>query len=208
MGRYVGPSCSQCRREGEKLFLKGARCYTAKCAITKRPYAPGRSPTSRPGKQSEYGTQLREKQKAKRLYGLLEGQFRRYYDVASTREGITGDLMLELLERRLDNVIYRAGLADSRKQGRQFVTHGHVEVNGQVVNIPSFQVRAGDVVRLRPTEATKSTWTERLEGLKAKRIPGWMASEDKAGWKVLNLPTRADVEHSLNMQLIVEFYSR
>lgn len=208
MARYIGPSCAQCRREGEKLFLKGARCYTAKCAMVKRPYAPGRSPTARAGKMSEYGTQLREKQKAKRLYGLLEAQFRKIYEIASLREGITGDMMLELLERRLDNVVYRNGLADSRKQARQFVSHGHIEVNGTLVNISSYQVRPGDIVRLRPTLETAEPWKERIEGLKNKHLPGWMKKTDTATWSIMSLPTRADVEQSLNMQLIVEFYSR
>src|SRR6187549_2282664 len=163
MAKYIGPDCRLCRREGMKLFLKGERCYTEKCAIEKRNFAPGQHGKSRKQKLAGYGVQLREKQKVKRIYGVLEDQFRRYFEAAERQRGITGETLLQLLERRMDNVIYRLGLATSRPQARQLVRHGHLTVNGRKVDIPSFSVKPGDVVSVRGTSAQNTTIQHAIE---------------------------------------------
>jgi small subunit ribosomal protein S4 len=206
MGRYTGPKCRLCRREGEKLFLKGEKCYTEKCPVERRPYAPGMH-QSKFGKLSQYGIRLREKQKAKRIYGLREEQFRRYVEWAKRVKGVTGDFLLELLERRLDNVVYRAGLATSRDQARQLVTHGHFLVNDRPVNIPSFLVRPGDVITLRPNSLQKPGIKALLETKARGTVPAWLERAD-GRVQVLDRPKIDQLEHKLNMQLIIEFYSR
>ncbi len=206
MGRYTGPKCRLCRREGEKLFLKGEKCYTEKCPVERRPYAPGMH-QGKFGKLSQYGIRLREKQKAKRIYGLREEQFRRYVEWAKRVKGVTGDFLLELLERRLDNVIYRAGLATSRDQARQLVTHGHFLVNDHPVNIPSFLVRPGDIITLRPSSAQKPGIKMLMEAKGRGTVPAWLERVD-GRIQVLDRPKVEALEHKLNMQLIVEFYSR
>ncbi len=209
MARYTGAVCRLCRREGMKLFLKGAKCFTDKCAIEKRNFAPGQHGRDRKAKIVGYGLQLREKQKAKRIYFALEGQFRAYYEKASRAPGVTGELLLQQLERRLDNVAFRLGFASSRRQARQIVRHGHVEVNGRKVNIPSFQVSVGDEIKIRPNSA-KLTVVESSRSLPAisrlRRGCQWMA-QNLSG-KVLALPKREDVNLPVNEQLIVELYSK
>ena len=207
MAKYTGPACRQCRREGVKLFGKGERCYTEKCALNRRTGAPGQHGAARK-KIGEYGKQLREKQKAKRSYGLLEKQFRGYFKKAENMDGVVGENMLQLLERRLDNVVYRLGFADSRAQSRQVVNHGHVTVNGKKVNIPSFIVKAGDVIAI----AEGSTSIEKFKALRegtAKAIPAWLElnSAELSG-KVVELPKREDIDLSIEEHLIVELYSR
>ena len=172
MARYIGPVCRLCRREGMKLFLKGERCYTDKCAIEKRNFPPGQHGKTRKQKLAGYGVQLREKQKVKRIYGVLEDQFRRYFEAADRTRGITGETLLQLLERRLDNVVYRLGLATSRPQARQLVRHGHFLVNGKKVDIPSYSLRAGDVVAVRPTSAKNATIAARDRGGQGPRHAG------------------------------------
>lgn len=207
MARYHGPVCRLCRREGLKLFLKGSRCFTDKCAIERRNYPPGEHGLGR-SKQSPYAQQLREKQKAKRIYGLLERQFRRYFEWAEREKGITGENLLRLLERRLDNVVYRLSFASSRKEARQMVRHGHIQVNGQKVNIPSYLVRMGEVIQLRP----ESTLQERVaENLAAGRgpVPAWLEVEPAAKrGAVKALPLREDIQLPVQEQLIVELYSK
>ncbi|MCL6581786.1 MAG: 30S ribosomal protein S4 [Firmicutes bacterium] len=207
MARYTGPVCRLCRREGLKLYLKGERCYTPKCAFEHRPHAPG--PQTRRRKPTEYGLQLREKQKTRRIYGVLERQFRRYYRKAARARGVTGEKLLELLERRLDNVVFRIGLASSRAEARQLVRHGHFTVNGRRVNIPSFEVREGDEVAVHPASRNLPRLKE-LAGLGGQRgVPGWLDvnhAEMKA--RVLRLPQRADIDVPVQEHLIVELYSR
>src|SRR5574342_877577 len=173
MARYTGPVCRLCRREGMKLFLKGERCYSEKCAIEKRNFAPGQHGKTRKAKLAGYGLQLREKQKVKRIYGVLEDQFRRYFEAAERTRGITGELLLQLLERRLDNVVYRLELATSRPQARQLVRHGHFLVNGRKVDIPSFSVRAGDAITVRATSAKDAAIQHAMEEVKGRGIPQW-----------------------------------
>lgn len=199
MGRYTGPKCRLCRREGVKLFLKGEKCFTEKCPVEKRPYPPGMHRGW--GKASLYSMQLREKQKAKRIYGIREEQFKRYVEAAKRKKGITGLFLLEMLERRLDNVVYRGGLAASRDQARQLVTHGHFAVNGRSVNIPSYLVRPGDVIKLKEA-ASKVT-----EAKEEKAVPSWLAREG-GQIRVLEKPHLEELEQQLQTHLIVEFYSR
>ncbi len=206
MGRYTEAKCRLCRREGEKLFLKGDKCYSEKCPVERRPYAPGMH-QRKFGKMSQYGIRLREKQKAKRLYGLREEQFRRYVERAKRVKGVTGDFLLELLERRLDNVIYRAGLATSRDHARQLVTHGHFVVNDRSVNIPSFLVRPGDVIALKPNSAQKPGIKALLDSKGRASIPPWLERTD-GRIQVIDRPKVDQLEHKLQMHLIVEFYSR
>ena len=208
MARYTGSVCRQCRREGCKLFLKGDRCYTEKCAVTKRHTPPGMHAQSR-RKQSEYGIQLREKQKVRRAYGVLESQFRKYYETASNMRGVTGDNMLALLEKRLDNVCYRLCFGDSRPMARQLVTHGHVRVNGKKVDICSYQVKVGDVITLKE----KCGDTEYFKTLKeqgaARSIPKWLDLDaEKLTGKVVAAPAREDIDLTIEEHLIVEYYSR
>jgi small subunit ribosomal protein S4 len=209
MARYSGAVCRLCRREGMKLFLKGERCYTEKCAIEKRNFPPGQHGKSRRSKLAGYGIQLREKQKVKRIYGVLEEQFRRYFESAERQRGITGETLLQLLERRLDNVVYRLGLATSRPQARQLVRHGHFLVNGKKVDIPSYSVRPGDVVSIRPTSQKNPTIAHAIEEVKGRGIPGWLAFDagEQAG-KVVSVPTREQINLPVQEQLIVELYSK
>ncbi len=207
MARYTGPACRLCRREGMKLFLKGERCYTEKCAIEKRNFAPGQHGKSRKQKLAGYGVQLREKQKVKRIYGVLEDQFRRYFEAADRTRGITGETLLQLLERRFDNVIYRLGLATSRPQARQLVRHGHFMVNGKKVDIPSYSLRAGDVVTIKGTSATNATILHAMEEVKGRGVPGWLTFDGATG-KIVSLPTREQINLPVQEQLIVELYSK
>src|SRR5512147_3244936 len=174
MARYSGPVCRLCRREGMKLFLKGERCYTEKCGIEKRNFPPGQHGKRRAAKLAGYGLQLREKQRVKRIYGVLEDQFRLYFESAERQRGITGEVLLQLLERRLDNVVYRLGLATSRPQARELVRHGHFTVNGKKIDIPSYSVRAGDVVAVRPGSQKNPTIAHAIEEVKGRGIPGWL----------------------------------
>jgi len=206
MARDRSPKCKQCRREGLKLFLKGERCLTEKCSIERRSYPPGEHGRGRI-KQSEYLLQLREKQKARRYYGLLEKQFRIYYDKASRQSGITGDALLRMLELRLDNVVYRLGFAASRAQARQIIRHGHFLVNGRRVNIPSFQVRMGDVVQLKPGSPVEQVVRDATD-LTAS-VPVWLqADHDNLAAKVLKSPERDEIDAPVAEQLIVELYSK
>jgi small subunit ribosomal protein S4 len=208
LARYTGPDCRLCRRERQKLFLKGSRCEGPKCAIERRPYPPGEHGRGRI-KQSEYLLQLREKQKARRIYGVLEAQFVNYYKEAARRKGITGETLLQLLETRLDNVVYRAGLARSRSQARQLVRHSHVQVNGRKVNIPSYAVRAGDVIQVKEKSRSNLHVHESIQLQTGRPTPGWMelnAGEAKA--TITQIPTRDQVEVPIQEQLIVELYSK
>lgn len=207
MARYIGPSCRQCRREGQKLFLKGERCYSMKCSIDKRSYVPGQHGQSRRIKTTEYGLQLREKQKAKRFYGLLEAQFHNYFIKASKKKGLTGENLLVFLETRLDNVVFRMGFASSRKEARQLVTHNHFTVNGRKQNIPSFQLKAGDVVKVRE----KSTASPKFKEIRDMSIstPSWISVDtDKLEGRVLAIPTRDEIDTPVAEHLIVELYSK
>lgn len=212
MARYTGPVCRLCRREGMKLYLKGARCDSPKCAVskTRKNYPPGQHGQRRTRRQSEYGLQLREKQRVRRYYGVLEAQFRRHYDDAVRRGGVTGDNLLQLLESRLDNVVYRMGFADSRAQARQLVRHGHFSVNGRRTNIPSYIVKPGDVVTVKAEKRSKTYFQDFNVQLETKRPPEWVSVNvnDLSG-KVLSLPTRDQMElPPFNEALIVEYYSR
>ena len=209
MARYIGPVCRLCRREGVKLFLKGERCYTDKCAIEKRNVPPGQHGRARKAKMAGYGVQLREKQKVKRIYGVLEDQFRRYFEQAERTRGITGETLLQLLERRLDNVAYRLGLATSRAQARQLVRHGHLTVNGRKVDIPSFSVKPGDVVTVRQSSHKVPAILHALEEVKGRGVPEWL-SFDAEGMsaKVGSVPTREQINLPVQEQLIVELYSK
>ena len=208
MARYTGSVCRLCRREGAKLFLKGDRCYSQKCAFTLRPNAPGQHGAGRHGKMSEYGTQLREKQKVKRAYGILESQFRKYFDIAEKMKGKAGENLLQLLERRLDNVCFRLGIGDSRAQARQLVMHGHVLVNGHKVDIPSYIVNAGDVITVAQRSASQEYFkTLKEEG--GKGIPKWLEFDvAELTGKVAALPERDDIDLTIEEHLIVELYSK
>ena len=210
MARYTESVCRQCRREGTKLFLKGDRCYNeAKCAVMKRHTPPGQHGQARARKASEYGTQLREKQKCRRAYGVLESQFRKYYDMASNMRGITGDNMLCLLERRLDNVVYRMGIAVSRSQARQLVTHAHFNVNGRPVDIASFQVKVGDVISVKEGKKSSPYFEALKNSAKSSKMPKWLDFDtEKLEGKILALPTREDIDSQINEQMIVELYSK
>ncbi len=209
MGRYIGSVCRLCRREGEKLFLKGKRCYTHRCAVDRRAYAPGQHGSNKRGKLSNYGIQLREKQKVKRIYGLYERQFRNYFDKASRSKGVTGSVLLQFLERRLDNVLYQLGFATSRRQARQIVGHAFVYVNDRRVNIPSFLVKENDEIQLKCPKDTQKFIENNLEASKDKAVPAW-ADMDRTHLKakVKRLPQREDITFPVNEQLIVELYSR
>jgi len=210
MARYTRPSCRVCRRAGVKLFLKSARCYSDKCAFDRRSYEPGQhGKTKRRRKSSNYGLQLREKQKVKKVYGILEKQFRRYFGLASKSKGVTGAKLLELLERRLDNVVFRSCFALSRTHARQIVKHGHVLVNNKKVDIPSYSIKAGDVVEIKKKEKTVKNAKETLEITKDRGVSKWL-KEDFEGLKVnvIRLPERNDVGMDIHEQLIVELYSK
>lgn len=208
MARYTGSVCRLCRREGLKLFLKGDRCYTPKCAIERKAYAPGQHGQGRK-KVSEYGLQLREKQKARRIYGILESQFRRYFEKAERQTGVTGENLLRLLERRLDNVIYRLGLGSSRSEARQLVRHGHFMVNGRKVNIPSYLIRVGDVITIRDKSKESPKIKELMERSGDRTPPSWLELEtEQARARVVDYPTRDQIDATVQEHLIVELYSR
>ena len=208
MARYTEARCRLCRREGTKLFLKGDRCFTDKCAFERRPFSPGVHGRVRK-KLTDYAVQLREKQKVKRLYGLLEKQFKNYFKLANRQKGATGTNLLILLERRLDNVVYRLGLADSRIQARQLVRHGHFLVNGRKVNIPSFLVRENDVIEVKNKSKEKLVFKNALETMARKSIPAWLeVDEGNLKGIVKAMPTREDITFPINEQLIVELYSK
>ncbi len=206
MARCTGADCRECRREGCKLFLKGERCTTKKCAMERRPVAPGQHGTSRK-KVTEYGTQLREKQKVKKAYGILEKQFRRYYDEAERMKGVTGENMLSLIERRLDNVVYRMGIGSSRKESRQIVNHCQITVNGKTVNIPSYQVKVGDIIAVKENKRDLEMFKQ-LKDMKMV-MPKWLEfNTETLSGKVLALPVRDDIDLSIKEHLIIELYSR
>lgn len=206
MGRHTGPSCKLCRREDAKLFLKGEKCYSAKCPFSKRSYAPGQHGKT-PKRLSEFGIRLREKQKAKRIYGLSEVQFRGYFEKASKMKGATGTKLLELLERRIDNVIYRLALASSRMQGRQLVRHGHILINNRKVNIPSFTVKVNDSISVR-TDSVDPLKKE-MEKISERAVPQWLSFEKESlKANILSIPKREEIDALIEEHLIVEFYSR
>jgi len=208
LARYTGPSCRLCRREGSELFLKGERCYTDKCAIKRRSYPPGQHGQGRI-KVSDYGVQLREKQKVRRIYGILENQFRGYFEMADRMKGVTGENLLFILEKRLDNVAYRLGFATSRTEARQLVRHGHFTLNGRKVNIPSLQAKAGDVLQLREKSRKITAITESLEGVVRRGIPQWLElDKDSCKGVVKAMPVREDITMPIQEQLIVELYSK
>ncbi len=208
MGRDLGPDCRLCRREGEKLFLKGTRCYSHKCAISRREYAPGQHGLKK-AKLSNFGLQLREKQKVKRIYGVLETQFRNYFLKAVRTKGVTGTILLQSLERRLDSVVFNLGFAKSRTDGRQIVSHNHVSVNGRRVNIASFQVKPNDVIEIKTDTKSVNAIKANVEVTKERKVPGWLVADaSNLTAKVVRVPMREDIGFSINEQLIVELYSR
>ncbi len=208
MAKYTDAKCRLCRREGCKLFLKGEKCYKTSCPFEKRPVAPGQHGADRK-KVSEYGMQLREKQKTKRIYGVLEKQFRGYFETADRMKGITGENMLSLLERRLDNVVYRLGLAPSRTTARQLVTHAHFTVNGKNVDIASFQVKVGDVIAVKENKKDNKYFEAFKQTQKVNNLPKWLEfNVDKLEGKVIALPVREDIDAQINEQMIVELYSK
>ncbi len=209
MARYIGPVCRLCRREGLKLFLKGERCYTEKCAFERRAFVPGMHGQARRSKVSEFGRQLREKQKVKRIYGVMEKQFRKYYALAAKKQGVTGENLLRYLERRLDNVVFRMGMAASRSEARQLVRHGHIIVNGHRNDIPSMLVRAGDVVAVREKSREQARITDAVDAVDRRGIPGWLEFDRKAlTGKVITMPQRSDIQMPIEERLIVELYSK
>jgi small subunit ribosomal protein S4 len=212
MAKYRGPVCKLCRREGEKLFLKGARCFSPKCSFERRGYPPGqhgKGAQFRRRRESDYNRQLRAKQKARRTYGILERQFRRYYEVSLSRRGLTGLNLLQILESRLDNVVFRLGFADSRAQARTLVTHGHFSVNGRRTDVPSMLVSQGDVVSVREGSASRQYFKDVPALAEDKNVPLWLSRDLKAlSGTVLRLPERSEIDSNLQEQLIVEYYSR
>lgn len=208
MARYTDSVCRLCRREGMKLFLKGERCYSEKCSVERRQYPPGQHGQGR-SKFSEYGLQLREKQKVKRIYGVLERQFRRYFDMASRKKGVTGEVLIQLLERRMDNMVYRFGFAASRAEARQLVLHNHFLVNGKKVNIPSYLVRPGDTITLKEKSRKNPKIVGNLEVAESRGIPAWLElNKEQFTGKVKALPARNEITMPIQEQLIVELYSR
>jgi len=208
MARYTGPACRLCRREGKKLFLKGERCLSGKCSVERRNTAPGQHGANSK-KLKEYGLQLREKQRAKRYYGVLEKQFKHYFELAEKMSGVTGENLLSLLERRLDNVIYRMGLADSRKEARQLVTHAHFRLNGKKVNIPSLLVKVGDVISVREESKKSVRIQELIEAAQSHTAPKWLdVDKNTMEAKVVAFPERQDIDFPFEEQLIVELYSK
>ena len=208
MARYTDEQCRICRREGQKLFLKGSRCYTDKCSISRRNYAPGQNGQKRK-KLSEYGTQLREKQKTKSFYGVGEKQFRKYFDIASNTKGKTGEVLLQLLESRLDNVVYRLGFGSSRAQARMLVTHGTFEVNGKKVDIASYLVKPGDVIAVREIRKDNGTIKNNIEENASRPVPEWLEKDaEKLSGKVVRLAAREDIDLPIEEHLIVELYSK
>ncbi|RMF44182.1 MAG: 30S ribosomal protein S4 [Anaerolineae bacterium] len=212
MARYRGPVCKLCRREGEKLFLKGTRCFSPKCSFERRNYAPGqhgRSAMFRRRRESDFARQLRAKQRARRVYGVLERQFRRYYETALQRRGLTGENLLQILESRLDNVVYRLGYAASRAEARQLVTHGHFNVNGRRTDVPSMLLKDGDVVEVREGSRKRKYFKDLAAIAETRSVPAWLSRDlNNLSGSVLRLPERAEIDGNLNEQLIVEYYSR
>lgn len=209
MARYTGAVCRLCRREGQKLFLKGDRCYTGKCAMERRPVPPGVHGTSRNRKQSEYGMQLREKQKARRYYGVLESQFHKYYEMAMNQKGVTGENLLAILESRMDNVAYRLGYAMSRAEARQLVRHGHFTVNGKKVDIPSYLVRTGEVIGVRARSRELDKIKVCVEANASRVVPKWLDyDKNTLEAKVVSAPAREDIDFPIEEHLIVELYSK
>lgn len=208
MARYTGSQCRICRRETEKLFLKGDRCFTEKCAVERRQYPPGQHGQRR-SKLSEYGIQLREKQKVRKMYGVLERQFRNYFKSAEKRKGVTGEVLLQLLETRLDNIVCRMGFAPNRNSSRQLVNHGHFLVNGRKVNIPSYSVRVGDLVEVRESSRNLALIGDSLSGIEQKGVPAWIEMDfQNFKGKLLQVPSRDDIQLPAQEQLIVELYSK
>jgi len=208
MSKYLGPVCKLCRREGMKLFLKGQRCFTDKCAFERRPYPPGEH-GRRSSKLSPYGIQLREKQKVKRLYGVLERQFKKYFRMAEKQRGITGENLLRILESRLDNVVYRMGFASSRREARQLVHHGHFTVNGRRVDIPSYLVKAGDVIEVAPKSKQVERILNAIDMAQQRGVPEWIDVDyDQMKGTIRALPTRDQISEDIQEQLIVELYSK
>ncbi|HRZ86363.1 MAG TPA: 30S ribosomal protein S4 [bacterium] len=208
MAKYTGPKCKLCRRESTKLFLKGTRCFTAKCGIELRNFAPGQHGQQRT-KLSEYGQQLREKQKLRRIYGILERQFKFYFVKAQRQKGVTGEKLLQLLETRLDSVVLSLGFASARPQARQLIRHGHIKVNRRKVNIPAYNVKAGDVIEVKDAEHTKKRIRENIEASASREIPVWLrVNKEALKGEVVSVPTRADIKVQVNEQLIVELYSK
>jgi len=208
MARYTGPVCRLCRREGMKLYLKGEKCLTPKCPFERRPYPPGMHAQQRK-KPTEYGLRLREKQKARRIYGILERQFRRHFEEAERRPGVTGENLLQILEMRLDNIVYRLGFAVSRSQARQLVRHGHFLVNGHRLDIPSALLKPGDEITVRPSSRELQHFQERMAAVQAQKIPGWLQLDPATmTGRVLAVPSRQEIDTPVNEQLIVEYYSR
>lgn len=208
MARYTGAVCKLCRREGEKLFLKGERCYSEKCSVGRRNYVPGQHGKGRK-KTSEYGLQLRAKQKARRYYGVLESQFHHYFETAERKEGVTGENLLRILESRLDNVVYRLGFASSRAEARQLVVHNHFTVNGRKVNIPSYLLRAGDVIAIKGASRDSEKVKAVIEANSGRPVPKWLdVNKETLEGKVINLPEREEIDAPVEEHLIVEFYSK
>jgi small subunit ribosomal protein S4 len=209
MATYREAKCRLCRREGEKLFLKGSRCFTEKCAFERRGYAPGEHGKDRRAKETNYGQQLRMKQKARRIYGVLEAQFRNYFAKAEGGKGVTGETLLLLLERRLDNLVFRLGFAPSRSSARQLVRHRHFTVNGKLVDVPSYQVRAGDEIRVRPGSREVPLIQSSLEAAKSREGMSWLSLDaEKLSGRLLEYPTRGNIPTKVSEQLIVELYSK
>ncbi|UCC60786.1 MAG: 30S ribosomal protein S4 [Dehalococcoidia bacterium] len=208
MARYRGPACRVCRRHGEKLMLKGARCFTPKCSVAQRHSPPGQHGTAR-RKVSEYSLQLKEKQKARHIYGVLERQFRRHFAEAERRPGLSGENLLQILETRLDNVVYRLGFADSRRQARQLVLHGHITLNGRLTNIPSCQVKSGDVIAWKEGSTKTVPYQLAVQEIESKVLPGWLSLDrGNMSGQVLSIPSREEIETTIDERLIVAFYSR
>lgn len=209
MARYRGASCRQCRREKLKLFLKGERCFSDKCAFERRSYAPGQHGQARVRKSSDYAVQLREKQKVRRIYGILEDQFRRYFFMADRKKGVTGENLLQLLERRLDNTIYRLGFANSRNQARQLVRHNHIMINGKKVNIPSYLVNVGEEITLKEKSQKNQAVNESIEAVARRGVPSWLTA-DHTNYKgtVKTMPVREELTLPIQEQLVVELYSK
>ena len=209
MGRYTGPNCRLCRREGLKLFLKGVRCVSPKCALSRREYAPGQHGQRRRSKASNYGMQLREKQKVKRIYGVREQQFRRYFSIASRIKGITGKILLQILERRLDNALFQGHFAASRQEARQIVRHRHVLVNGKIVNIPSYLIKEQDLISVGQRPAWATRIKKNIEVSKERQFPSWIEfNQENLSLKILRLPEKEDIQLPIQEQLIVELYSK
>ncbi len=209
MARYTGSVCKQCRREGKKLFLKGERCYGPKCSIGRRAYAPGQHGQARVRKASEYGIQLRAKQQAKKYYGILENQFYHYYDMATKKQGVTGENLLRICESRIDNIVYRSGFASSRKEARQLVRHGFYQLNGHKANIPSILLKAGDEVTVSEKYRSNDKMKAVIEANSAHPVPKWLDSNrDNFSVKVIELPNREDIDFDVEEHLIVELYSK